>query len=146
MKQTDINGYSDDELRQIWWRLERNEIENLPYKIGKYILTDNPGNGNEMTRKVRVKTLIGVEVEHRFMRGEIQTKIVEKEVLPEVIMTWLEKRIGEIQLEYNAIDFNDCQDEFGNITDYTIYSKKLTTGGRLTGYKQCRDYILTHKP
>ena len=143
MKQTDIKGYSDDELRQIWWKIQRNEIQALPYKIANYIIHADsiPVIGNEMTRKNRVLTIIGLEIQHRFFHGNLQPKVET----PDATLDWVKDRVKELQSEYNAIDFNECQDECGNITDFTIYGEKLRVGGKLRGYKECRDYLYTHK-
>ena len=143
MKQADINKYSDDELRQIWWKIERNEIENLPYKIAYYIIHADsiPVIGNEQTRKNRLKTIITLEIQHRFLHGKLVQKVPNKSEINE----WLSQRIAELQEEYRAINYDDCHDEIGNITNSIVFTKKLTIGGKISGYKQCRDFMRTHK-
>ena len=53
----------------------------------------------------------------------------------EQYLEWLDKRIDELQAEYDNIIADEDQPEF---------QIKLTTGGKLKAYKEIRDYIFTH--
>ena len=59
---------------------------------------------------------------------------------------WFEDRIATLQKDYDLIDFNLCQDEFGNITDFEIFKSKLLKGAKLCGYKEGLDFLLTREP
>jgi hypothetical protein len=59
---------------------------------------------------------------------------------------WFEDRIADLQKDYDGIDFNKCQDEFGNISDFEIFKSKILVGAKLCGYKESLDFLLTHQP
>lgn len=57
---------SDAELRELWHKLECDDVGNLPKKLKEFIITDNPLIGNEATRVHRAMKLIRNEVMRRF--------------------------------------------------------------------------------
>jgi hypothetical protein len=67
MKSEDIKFYTDDELRSIKNNIACKKYGDLPYKLGNYILTENPQIGTEFTRALRINSLIDVEIVKRFM-------------------------------------------------------------------------------
>jgi hypothetical protein len=143
MKRKDLQPFTDDELRSTWWKLQRNEVDSLPENLREFVLTESTLKtpiGNMQTRILRLVNLISEEVNRRFIAGEVKTTINPKDET----LRWFNKRIADTQAEYDAINMNDIQDEFGNIIDYSAYSEKLSKGGKLRGLKEGLQYLISH--
>jgi len=99
-------------------------------ELQSYVKTEQP-NGNEMTRTWRLFKLAGEEVVKRFLC---------KELIETNTVAWFEKRIAELQTEY------DGYQRLCETTDITnnIYQQMLSIGGKLKGYKEGLAYLQSH--
>ena len=133
MKQKDLKRYSNDELdelHELMVCIRNNGMAKLPLELQEYVKTDKP-NGNEMTRTWRLFKLAGEEVVKRFLC---------KELIETNTVAWFEKRIAELQTEY------DGYQRLCETTDITnnIYQQMLSIGGKLKGYKEGLAYMKSH--
>lgn len=133
MKQKDLKKYSNDELdelHELMVCIRNNGMAKLPLELQEYVKTDKP-NGNEMTRTWRLFKLAGEEVIKRFLY---------KELIETNTVAWFEKRIAELQTEY------DGYQRLCETTDITnnIYQQMLSIGGKLKGYKEGLAYMKSH--
>jgi hypothetical protein len=139
MKQKDLKRYSNDELREIMLNIKSNginDIEALPLELQSYVKTEQPV-GNEMTRVRRIYKLAGEEVVKRFLC---------KELIETNTVAWFEKRIAELQTEYDGYclltkgDDNSEKEEIIKVTTL----KMINIGGKLKGYKEGLAYLISH--
>ena len=133
MKQKDLKKYSNDELdelHELMVCIRNNGMAKLPLELQEYVKTDKP-NGNEMTRTWRLFKLAGEEVIKRFLY---------KELIETNTVAWFEKRIAELQTEY------DGYQRLCETTDITnnIYQQMLSIAGKLKGYKEGLAYLKSH--
>jgi len=130
MKQKDLKKYNNDELREIMVNIKGNGMAKLPLQLQWYIHTDKLV-GNEMTRAWRLYKLAEKEVIKRFLC---------KELIETNTIAWFEKRIAELQTEY------DGYQRLCETTDITnnIYQQMLSIAGKLKGYKEGLAYLKSH--
>jgi hypothetical protein len=139
MKQKDLKKYSNDELdelHELMVCIRNNGMAKLPLELQEYVKTDKP-NGNEMTRTWRLFKLAGEEVIKRFLY---------KELIETNTVAWFEKRIAELQTEYDELEETyDCtKNILREISRDNIYQQMLTIGGKLKGYKEGLAYMKSH--
>jgi hypothetical protein len=132
MKQQDLKKYSNDELHELMVCIRNNGMAKLPLELQEYVKTDKP-NGNEMTRTWRLFKLAGEEVIKRFLC---------KELIETNTVAWFEKRIAELQTEYD--EYQRLYDKGSDDEKEHITSLLTSRGGKLKGYKEGLAYMKSH--
>jgi len=108
-------------VRLLWFLIEANKTMVVPAHIGF------AGYLSILLLSMAGCYMIFSVIETESRKAVIDTKTEYRQ--------WLTKRITELQQEYDSIIAYDTENEF---------KVKIIKGGKLKGYKETLDYIITH--